>query len=280
MKFNKDLASIHGYLCADGYVVKNPKTQKHKYYRVGLRNTDLTLLKDFQKKTQKLFDCNSRIYRNERCDISSKEVYNFLTKDGTTYYSHHWRLPTLTKKQLAGWLRSYFDSDGWAHCRVAKDRHIGLDSVNKEGLYQIKDALEKFMISSKIKKHRTLYRLHIFGKENLIKFQKEIGFLHPAKIRTLKKTINSYVDYNWNFPKNATKRNEFVIALIKSKKPNSKRIRFFSIRIENLNMLSEILLNSFKIESKVYGPLKNGRGNLFFALTIHKKNSLHKIESL
>jgi len=29
---------LHAYLCADGYVIRNPKTQKHNYYYVGLRN--------------------------------------------------------------------------------------------------------------------------------------------------------------------------------------------------------------------------------------------------
>ena len=55
MKFDKNLAAIHAYLCSDGYVIKNPRTQKHKYYYIGFRNTNLILLKDFQKKFNDYF---------------------------------------------------------------------------------------------------------------------------------------------------------------------------------------------------------------------------------
>jgi hypothetical protein len=53
MKFNNNLSAIHSYLCGDGYVIKNPKTQKHKYYHIGLRNTNQTLLRDFKKNSKK-----------------------------------------------------------------------------------------------------------------------------------------------------------------------------------------------------------------------------------
>jgi hypothetical protein len=39
MKFDTNLSSIHGYLCGDGYVIKNPKTQKHKYYHIGYKHS-------------------------------------------------------------------------------------------------------------------------------------------------------------------------------------------------------------------------------------------------
>ena len=45
-----DLAAIHGYLCADGYVITHAPNSKRKYYRLGLRNTELVLLSDFQSK--------------------------------------------------------------------------------------------------------------------------------------------------------------------------------------------------------------------------------------
>jgi hypothetical protein len=48
MRFNEDLAKIHAYLCGDGCVSKNKKENKHKYYKIDFRNTNLVLLKDFQ----------------------------------------------------------------------------------------------------------------------------------------------------------------------------------------------------------------------------------------
>ena len=44
-----DLISIHAYLCADGYVIKS-KNPKYKYFKIGLRNTNPVLLRDFQEK--------------------------------------------------------------------------------------------------------------------------------------------------------------------------------------------------------------------------------------
>ncbi len=72
MKFNEDLAAVHGYLCADGYVVRNHLHQKHKYYRAGLRNMNVILLMDFQKRFKNYFGVSPKIYRNERCDMHSK----------------------------------------------------------------------------------------------------------------------------------------------------------------------------------------------------------------
>ena len=75
MKFDKNLAVIHGYLCSDGSVVRNQPSQKHKYYRIQLRNTDKTLLEDFRDKFQKKFNLKPSIYKNQRTLIHSKELY-------------------------------------------------------------------------------------------------------------------------------------------------------------------------------------------------------------
>ena len=69
MQFDKNFVSIHAYLCADGYVIKNPKTQKHKYYRIGFRNTNIVLLKDFQEKFEKVFRIKPRLVVRQRCEI-------------------------------------------------------------------------------------------------------------------------------------------------------------------------------------------------------------------
>src|SRR3989339_467771 len=80
MKFDKNLAAIHAYLCGDGYVIKNPDTQKHKYYYIGLRNTNAVLLKDFQQKFKAVFNVEPRIVEGRSVN-QSKEIYQFLTKD-------------------------------------------------------------------------------------------------------------------------------------------------------------------------------------------------------
>ncbi|MDO8553837.1 MAG: hypothetical protein Q7S22_03455 [Candidatus Micrarchaeota archaeon] len=111
MKFNEDLAAIHAYLCADGYVIKNPPSQKHKYYYIGLRNTNSVLLKDFQKRFFRFFGVSPIITKDGRAKLQNKRIYEILTKD-YAYYSANWDFPKLKKALLKFWLRAYFDCDG------------------------------------------------------------------------------------------------------------------------------------------------------------------------
>ncbi len=182
MKFNKNLAAIHGYLCSDGYVIKNPASQKHKYYHIGLRNTNNVLLKDFQQKFTAIFGLKPIITNEGRCKIQNKEIYHFLTKE-FSYYSYQWKLPKLSKNNLKYWLRPFFDCEGWVENQPAKSRLIGVDCCNKVGLLSIQVALKKFNINTQIKKKnsRNIWRLIICNLTNLKRFQKEIGFLHPDK---------------------------------------------------------------------------------------------------
>lgn len=278
MKFNKDLAAIHGYLCSDGYVVRNPATQRHKYYRIGLRNTCPALLKDFRDRCKSFFNVNASIYRNERCDFWSKETYFKLTENDT-YYSEKWSFPKLSKRNLGLWLRAYFDCDGWVFVEKRQNRHIGIDSINHTGVLQIQEALKMFGIESKVRKVKKGYmsRLLIYRKESLVNYQKHIGFLHPAKKAKLNNAINSYVNPNWNFPAK-TKLRVFIIELLKRKArvKSNGIIRVDSIIKVNLTELSKILRELFKIESKVYGPWINGYGTPYYELTIQKKQDINK----
>ncbi len=267
---------MHAYLCADGYVIKNPETQKHKYYYIGLRNTNQVLLEDFQKRFEEQFGLKPIITNEGRCKIQNKEIYSFLTKD-FSYYSKEWRLPQLSEQNLRFWLRAFFDCEGWVFLKHRQNRHIGLDSINLQGLKQIQESLKQVGIESKMKevKNRNIYRLLIYGKENLIKFKKKINFLHPQKNEKLKKVVSDFVDYNWNFPINNNQLKPFISSQARIGK---NRIRFNSIIKDNLKKLSIILLNNFKIESKVYGPWVNGLGNKYYQLIIHKKEQIDKFK--
>ena len=50
----------------------------------------------------------------------------------------------------------------------------------------------------KINFKRKIYRIFIYGKENIIKFDEEIGFLHPDKSKKIKETIKDFMVYIWN----------------------------------------------------------------------------------
>ncbi|MDP3640567.1 MAG: LAGLIDADG family homing endonuclease, partial [Nanoarchaeota archaeon] len=192
MKFTKDLAAVHGYLCGDGYVVKNPPHQKKKYYRIGLRNKSSILLNDFQRKCEAVFNRRPHI-TTERCEVHSKEIYYYLTKE-FSYYSYEWKLPSLPKENLKAWLRAFFDCEGWVENQAGKSRLIGLECCNHQGIFQIQASLETCGLHSQItkRKGRTIWRLTICGKEQLERFQQTIGFLHPDKQQKLQEAITSY----------------------------------------------------------------------------------------
>ncbi len=268
MKFDKNLAAIHGYLCSDGYVIRNPNSQKHKYYYIGLRNTTDVLLKDFQKKFEIVFGLKPIITNEGRCKIQNKEIYNLLTKD-FSYYSYEWKLPELSKENLRYWLRTFFDCEGWVENRNYS-RLVRLESCNEKGILDIQKVLLKFNISSSVKKrtNRTMWRLTICGIGNLQRFQKKVGFLHSEKSAKLLSAIESYKGYIWSIPTNKEDLFSFV-------KQNGKvimyrnQIRFSSIRRKNLMELRKAL-NKHGITSNLFGPWLSSIGSGYYCLIIKK----------
>jgi len=271
MKFTNNLAAIHGYLCGDGYVIRNPLTQSHKYYHIGFRNTNMVLLRDFQSKFFSEFGIKPIITNDGRCKIQNKKIYYILTKD-FSYYSYEWELPKLSKINLKFWLRAFFDCEAWVENQPKKSRLIGLDCCNKKGLFSIKIALKNKGIKSNVKKrqNRKIWRLTICGFKNLVLFQKTIGFNHPNKKKCLLNAIKSYEDYLWSIPEE--KKYLFQFIRIKGKARKSRNeIRLFSIKMHNLNKLKKAL-NRINVESCLFGPWKNNQGSRYYCLIVKEEN--------
>lgn len=268
MKFNSDLSAIHGYLCADGYVVKNPETQKHKYYHIALRNTNIILLEDFQERFTRTFGIKPRMVEG-RCIAQSKDIFHKLTEE-YSYYSYEWKLPKLSKENLRFWLRAFFDCEAWVELQRAKNRAVRVDSVNNNGLRRISLALRRFGINSTVKKRKNnMVRLSICGLDDLEKFQKYIDFLHPDKKSKLRDATNSYRNLEWIIPEEKNNIMEFV--KIKGKlSAKRKEIRLFSIIKKNLEQ-TQAYLRKYDIDSRLLGPWKNGNGSKYYCLVLKQK---------
>lgn len=265
MKYNKDISSIHAYLCSDGYVIKNPETQKHKYYYIGLRNYNTKLLKDFQSKCKRQFGIKPRIKKDGRAIIQNKNLYYELT-NGMSFYSREWRIPVLNKTNLSSWLKSFFDCEAWVEVKKGKTRTIRLDSVNKEGVIQIQKALINFRINSTLKNRKnSQVRLNICGLDDLKKFQKHINFFHPKKDKLLQEAIKSYVTYEWEIPKTKDELIKFINKTGKIRKPH--QVRLFTIKKKNLVNLKKAL-KRYRIRSKLNGPYTNQYGSLNYYLSL------------
>jgi hypothetical protein len=280
MRFDENLAAIHAYLCADGYVIRNPPTQKNKYYKMGLRNTNLILLKDFQMRFEKVFGISPHIRKDGRCEVGSRETYEKLTKEFGSFYSWEWRMPKLSDKLAGVWLRAYFDCEGWVFCKSHQNRHIGADCVNKIGLDQVEEALNKLGIVTirKFNKKRNIHRLVIYGKENFIKFNDKIGLLHPDKANKLKEVIEDYVEYKWDIPKNETECRKFVRELFLKKARIRKPyyVRVFSREEINITKLKRLLKKIYGIRSRTYKCI-NGIGTIYYELDVNRKEEVEKL---
>ncbi len=280
MKINEDLAIIHAYLCADGYVTRNPPTQKHKSYRIGLRNTNIVLLRDFQERFERIWGVKPHLQEGQRCSKNSKQIYEFLNQNFGSFYSWEWRMPRLNKKLSRVWLRTYFDCEGWVSVERHKSRLIGADCVNSFGLKQVKEALAKNGIVSHLKKKsgREIFRLYIYGKENLIKFKKYIDFNHPQKNVKLQEALADYVIYDWPFPDNKTKLKKFIKSLMRQKarlRGDNGVIRVISKKKKNLIILKRELATFFMLETRINGMV-NGIGTRYYQLDINKRQEVKK----
>lgn len=282
-----DFAALHSYLCADGYVCRNLPHQKTKYYRIGLRNTNLVLLKDFQSKFEKVFGKKPLISRQgDRCQIGNKEIFLWLNKNFGSFHSHDWVLPEsfFSYCLLSNWLRAFFDCEAWVVCRKARDRQIALESVNFSELTKIKRCLKRFFaIDSSVcsRSKRSTWRISICGKDGLMKFKNKIGFLHPQKKRKLDETLDSFADYSWHFPKGGLTLRAFVLSFLKKRvKRTGRRIRICSNKKKNLIGLSRAMKALFSIDSKVSKSRFNGVGTRFFELAIQKKESVAQLKKL
>ena len=219
----------------------------------------------------------------QRCEKGSRKIYENLTKKFGSFYSREWKMPKINKKLSKFWLRTFFDCEGWVTCKTHQNRHIGLDSINESGLNQVINALNNLGIKT-IKKYnekRKIYRIYIYGKENLKLFKQQINFLHPEKKKKLEEVLNDYIVYIWNFPKNNKGCKLFVNNKLKEKLKFRKPLyfRMTSKEQENLKMMQNLIKKFYGIDSKVYKCV-NGYGTTFYELNITRKEDVLKLIKL
>jgi len=278
MNFNSDLAAIHAYLCADGYVTINPESRKIKYYKIGLRNKNLGLLTDFQNRFLKHFGVMPHLYPGERCELGSKKINTYLTNRFGSFYSYEWKMPENLNVGLKKiWIRTYFDCEGWVFCKRKQNRHLGADCVNEKALNQVKRELESLGIKiiKKVVKNGKMFRILIYGKENLMKFQSEINFNHPEKRLKLQEVVSDFVNYKWVIKENPQSIRELMLEKAKIKKPYVTRI--VSKEEENLIILKNYLNSLFGVDYIKINKRINGLGTIYFELSINKRDEVKKL---
>lgn len=124
------------------------------------------------------------------CHVKNSIIYRYLVEVlevPKESIRANLKLPTYMKQLEFKFQKAYvgglYDAEGWVTKRQA---HIGLSIGSKEIRNFISDVLSKCDIrySNAVRNRRAKreFEIHVYGKENLKKFQRRISFIHPTKI--------------------------------------------------------------------------------------------------
>lgn len=154
-------------------------------YGLEIDQNSLEWLEVVQKKLKRAYNKKSRIRKTTkgyfRLNVYSKELFSEL--------SRYRKKPSLVLQESEefqrGFLQGIFDAEG----SVRKERrHLTVSSKRKETIRILKILLKEFGINigKPNKDKNNVISIPFYGKENLKRFEKQIGFRHPAKNNRLR----------------------------------------------------------------------------------------------
>jgi hypothetical protein len=200
-------ARIVAHVCGDGYLClykrKRSKSDLHahprknvyrKVYLVGYCNLEKVLLDEFSADVKKVYNLKTSFQKGNNLRFENKSVFDRIKSLGGGK-SRDWfiskNIINSNEKVICSWLRSFFDDEAFVEL---ERKRICVNSVNKNGLKQVQELLGKVGISKTTfcgpyyYKGCTSYRLKVL-RESLSYYKEKIGFLHPAKLSSLKSII-------------------------------------------------------------------------------------------
>jgi hypothetical protein len=177
------------------------KGRRHAAYRIVLAEPNATIRKLFSRLVWQIY--HVRAHDKPRLRIVrafGAEMMRDLLPYGP-FGKLLWLAPLrcLDRSSARAWARSYFDGDGDVQvATVISKCRVRAKSVNPSGLESVKVLLWTFFrIDCKIYKLKKPvnpnwsqpYELNIITMENLLKYDRLIGFNHPAKRRKLRRLV-------------------------------------------------------------------------------------------
>ncbi|MFH1473892.1 MAG: LAGLIDADG family homing endonuclease [Candidatus Aenigmatarchaeota archaeon] len=184
------IGEVMGLFAADGSAV--PQTDYQIRFHLSL--DEKKYAKDFKSVLKEVFNKIPSIYETERNSISiryrSKVIYefikNYLFWEGKKTYTIKLKSLNHTNKFLIGFLRGYFDGDGYSR-KESKTAEIVTTSKNMHN--QLKDILSLLNLSfstriynDKRRKRHTAYYIYL-RKLDAVKFIRLIGPRNPKRMR-------------------------------------------------------------------------------------------------
>ena len=190
-KESKVLLRFLGILHGDGNMSMN---------RILITEKNSTFANIILKLFDKVFGVKPNIFHDKNrntyyCHIKNSILYRYLTtvlEVPKGALRKKLFLPSclreLDKSFRAAYVGGLFDAEGWVTSRQA---HIGLSITNEEIRNFISEILHQCNInhttSERKRRRNNEFEIHIYGKENLRKFQEQISFTHPKKITMMSK---------------------------------------------------------------------------------------------
>ena len=191
---SKELMEIYGYIAGDGWVDK---------FGVKIFNIDKKLKKRMSFLFKKVFDIQSKVYIKNRIDWTSGALKEFFVRVFNLPQikkSKNIRLPNFIyscpDNEIAAFIKALFDCD--AHISKSKSE-IEITLASKYLIKSLMVLLLRFGIVSRYSetfkratnskmKSTKYFKLSISGKDNLLKYQSNIGFnLNHKRLRLNKK---------------------------------------------------------------------------------------------
>ena len=185
--FSKERAFIHGFLSADGCF-----RHERSKYRIRAWNKDPKIINFYANIIRKVYGKNISEYLNGRTGvreltIHGKEIHRDFTKFSHCIDSFSWRIPFehLDEEGLKWWLLGFFEGDGSVDTARGSEKVL-VKSANKAGIEQIKEALSRLGIKSKLygpyhTPKSEFFQLEIRDLKSLKIFYEKIGFISYKK---------------------------------------------------------------------------------------------------
>ncbi len=212
---NNELLYLTGLISGDGDLSKGQHT-----VTIRFSNSSKQLMNRFRKISEQLFNIKPKISskhsdkRPESYRFSSKLVFEILNSLGipTSPKSHRIDMSNtllkLPNELLSYYLSGYFDTDGGCIERTTKDsNYIESTSTSKVFSEKLKLVLLRYGIISSIRERKpttnekikgkyTKFIISIYGRDNLEKFRRFIGFNHEGKREKLDRIIDKITKAN------------------------------------------------------------------------------------
>ena len=191
-KISKEKVAIIAYLSGDGYIKFR---QKGFHYEIVFFMDDLTVAKRIVGLFLKEYHVSPKIRRIPTTVKKGKGYYRVEIKNKVAcldllsfgkYGKLEWNFPSkISDSMKKEWIKCFFDCEAHVH----KNRpQIQVKSVNSKGLRAIGDHLIRLNINNKVYgpydnglNHNPYFMLSIYRAEDILKYNKLIGFYHKEK---------------------------------------------------------------------------------------------------